>query len=299
MISKKSASIRIQMLGVEIYVLSDGYFGIGEPQPILAPEIKRETVQDALRDLYLSESDYEMPITTLLIKKGNQYILVDTGEGYHDPINAGWLQNSILEIGISPEDITDILITHAHRDHIGGILSKEGTKIYPNAKYYISEPEYNFWTSVDKDFSKSKMLPSSYPTGKIQTEIITAIKLDLEIFKPGETLFSCIRTEAAPGHTPGHIIFHIFSGDQTITHLVDIVHSPLLVTHPDWGTQWDVNFEEGIATRKRIFDNCYNDKRMVTTCHLPWPGIGYIDKTEDGWKWIPKAQSDPYTIRVD
>lgn len=295
--SKRNASIRIPMGEVEVYVLSDGYFGIGEPQPILAPDIKREVVQDALRALYLSESDYEMPITTLLIKKGNQYILIDTGEGYHDPVNAGWLQNSILEIGISPEDITDILITHAHRDHIGGILSKEGVRIYPNAKYYISAPEYNFWNNDEKDFSKSKM--SSYPTGKIQRETLGAIKNDLEIFEPGDTLFSCIKTEFAPGHTPGHIIFHVFSGNQSITHLVDVVHSPLLVNHPEWGTQWDVNFEEGVATRKRIFDNCYHGKRLVTTCHLPWPGIGYIDKTEDGWQWVPKAQSDPYTIRVD
>jgi len=297
--SKRSAAIRIPMEGLEIYILSDGYFGIGNPQPILAPEIKKEQVQEALSALYLAESDYEMPITTVLIKKGNQYILVDTGEGYHDPVNAGWLQNSILELGITPEAITDILITHAHRDHIGGILSKEGGKMYPNAKYYIAEPEYNFWTSSDKDFSKSKMPSTSYPTGEIQTETLTAIQHDLEIFKPGETLFSCIRTESAPGHTPGHIIFDIFSGDQTITHLVDVVHSPLLVNHPDWGTQWDVNFEEGIATRKRIFDNCANAKRMVMTCHLPWPGVGYIHKTENGWNWIPKAQVDPYTIKID
>jgi glyoxylase-like metal-dependent hydrolase (beta-lactamase superfamily II) len=295
--SKRSASIRIPMGEVEVYVLSDGYFGIGEPQPILAPDIRREVVQDALKALYLSESDYEMPIITLLIKKGNQYILVDTGEGYHDPVNAGWLHKSILEIGISPAVITDILITHAHRDHIGGILSKEGARVYPNAKYYISAPEYDFWNNDEKDFSKSKL--SSYPTGKIQKEVFAAIKNDLEIFEPGDTLFSCIKTEFAPGHTPGHIIFHVFSGNQSITHLVDVVHSPLLVNHPDWGTQWDINFEEGVETRKRIFDKCYNDKRLVTTCHLPWPGVGYIDKTEDGWQWIPKVQSDPYTIRVD
>ncbi|WP_261512155.1 MBL fold metallo-hydrolase [Chryseobacterium paludis] len=295
--SKRSASVRIPMGEIEIYVLSDGYFGIGDPQPILAPEIEKEKVQNALKTLHLSESDYEMPITTLLIKKGNQYILVDTGEGYHDPVNAGWLQNSILEIGISPEEITDILITHAHRDHIGGILSKEGRRIYPNAKYYISAPEYSFWNNDEKDFSKSKM--SSYPTGKLQTEILRAIKNDLEIFDPGDILFSCLKTEFAPGHTPGHIIFHVFSENQSITHLVDIVHSPLLINHPDWGTQWDINFEEGVATRKKIFDNCYNDKRLVTTCHLPWPGIGYIGKTEDGWLWIPKAQSDPYIIKID
>lgn len=296
--SKRSASIRIPMGEVEIYVLSDGYFGIGEPQPILAPEVEKETVRNALKALHLSESDYEMPITTLFIRKGNQYILVDTGEGYHDPVNAGWLQNSLSEIGVFPEDITDILITHAHRDHIGGILSKEGKRRYSNAKYHISAPEYDFWNTAEKDFSKSKM--SSYPTGKIQTEILGAIKNDLKIFEPGDTLFSCIKTEHAPGHTPGHIIFHVFSGDQSITHVVDVIHSPLLINHPDWGTQWDVNFKEGVDTRNRVLENCYLHNTLVTTCHLPWPGIGYIGKTkdEDGWYWIPKAQSDPYQIRI-
>lgn len=291
-----SASIKIPMGDLEIYILSDGYFGIGNPQPILAPEIGKENVRNALKDLHLPESDYEIPINTLFIRKGNQYILIDTGEGYHDPINAGWLQNSLAEIGIAPEDITDILITHAHRDHIGGILFEDGERRYPNAKYYISAPEYNFWNSEQKDFSKSKI--STYPTGEIQTKTLAAIKQDLEIFQPGDVLFSCIQTEAAPGHTPGHIIFHIFSGDQSITHLVDVVHSSLLVAYPEWGTQWDVNFEEGIATRKRILENCNIHNTLVTTCHLPWPGIGYIDKTQNGWQWIPKALSDPYTIRI-
>ncbi|ASK29197.1 MBL fold metallo-hydrolase [Chryseobacterium sp. T16E-39] len=293
---KNSASIRIPMGDFDVYLLSDGYFGIGDPQPILAPEIAKENVHNALKELYLPASDYEIPITTLFIKKESQNILVDTGEGYHDPLNAGWLQNSLFEIGISPEDITDILITHAHRDHIGGILLQDGKRRYPNAQYYISAPEYNFWTSEERDFSESKL--SSFPTGEIQIQTLEAIKNDLTIFEPGEVLFSCIRTEAAPGHTPGHIIFHVFSGDQSITHLVDLVHSSLLVAYPEWGTQWDVNFEEGIATRKRILERCYLNTTLVTTCHLPWPGIGYIGKTEQGWQWIPKAQSDPYSIRI-
>ncbi|WBV57444.1 MBL fold metallo-hydrolase [Chryseobacterium daecheongense] len=294
--SKNSASIHIPMGEMDVYIVSDGYFGIGNPQPILAPEIEEENVQNALKSLHLPGSEYEMPITTLFIKRGDRHILVDTGEGYHDPVNAGWLQNSLSEAGFSPEDVTDILITHAHRDHIGGILFEDGGRRYPNAKYHIPAPEYNFWNSEAKDFSKSKM--TVYPTGKIQTDILGAIKNELTIFEPGDVLFSCIKTELAPGHTPGHIILHIFSGDQSITHLVDVVHSSLLIAHPEWGTQWDVNFEEGVATRKRILESCSSNNTLVTTCHLPWPGIGYIGKTEKGWQWIPKAQSDPYSIRI-
>ncbi|MBK1896563.1 MBL fold metallo-hydrolase [Chryseobacterium paridis] len=296
--SENSASVKIPMGELDVYIVSDGYFGIGNPQPILAPEIKKETVQHALKGLYLSESDYEIPINTLFIKKGDRCILIDTGEGHHDPVHAGWLQNSLSEIDISTGDITDILITHAHRDHIGGIITQDGARRYPNAQYHLSATEYNFWTSEGKDFSKSKMPSSSYPTGKIQIDTLESIKNDLTLFQPGDTLFSCIKTEAAPGHTPGHIIFHVFSGDQSITHLVDVVHSSLLISHPEWGTQWDVNFEEGVATRNRILEHCHTHNTVVTTCHLPWPGIGYIGKTQNGFQWIPKAQSDPHKIRI-
>ncbi|ASW73617.1 MBL fold metallo-hydrolase [Chryseobacterium piperi] len=296
--AKNSAFIQILMEDLEVYILSDGSFGIGTPQPILAPEIEKEIVSDALKALYLSEDDYKLPISTLLIRKGNRNILVDTGEGYHNPKSAGWLQNSLTEIGIFPEDITDILITHAHRDHIGGILSREDERIYPNADYYISAQELNFWTSEEKDFSYSKMPADSYPNGLLQKKTLSVIKDRLNIFHPGDILFSCIQTQAAPGHTPGHIIFNIFSGKQSITHIVDVVHSPLLIRYPEWGTRWDVNFDQGIATRKQVLEDCYLNKTLVTTCHLPWPGIGYIDKIQDQWQWIPKAFSDPFRIKI-
>ena len=91
-----------------------------------------------------------------LLKKSDRNILVDTGEGFYDEENAGKLVYSLTAAGFTPESVTDILITHAHGDHIGGILSKNGDFVFPNARYYISSQEFEFWTSDELDFQKSK-----------------------------------------------------------------------------------------------------------------------------------------------
>ncbi|MBZ4191909.1 MBL fold metallo-hydrolase [Niabella beijingensis] len=282
---------------LDVYMLSDGYFGTGNPQPVLAPGIAPEIVQNELKRLCLQET-YEAPIITMLVKSNDATILIDTGEGSHNPANAGWLLNSLTEIGVTPEAITDILITHAHQDHIGGILSEQGQYIFPNARYFISRNEWAFWTNNTPDFSNSRMPSWMYPSGALQHLVLNAIKDRIEIFTPGETVCSCIKTAPAPGHTPGHIIFSIFSEALALTNLVDLVHSPLLIAHPEWGTQWDIDFNEGVRTRKRILETCCKNRTLVATAHLPWPGIGYIGKTGDLLSWAARALHHPYELAL-
>ncbi len=285
--------LKIPFDNLEIYILSDGYFDIGSYQPIIATDAAPADLQKELNRLHLPKDIYEAPINVTLIRKNEQLILVDTGEGFYDKKNAGKLLYSLESAGFSASDISDVLITHAHRDHIGGILTEDGNLAFPNARFYISRTELEFWFTQQPDFSNSRRPEFGHASVSLVKQILSAITHRLEIFDAGDELFSCIKTQAAPGHTPGHIIFTVFSGKLSITHLVDLVHSPVLISNPVWGTQWDADFSLGINTRKNILEQCYEQKSIVCASHLPWPGIGFIDRSHDRWQWTPKPYLSP------
>lgn len=290
--------IHIPCNELDIFILSDGYFGIGYHQPILAPGIPQSLVKNELRNLYLSESYYEAPINVMLVKKDERIILVDTGEGFYDEENAGQLLYSLAAAGFTPESITDVLITHAHRDHIGGILSKNGDFVFPNAHYHISRQEFEFWMTDTPDFQKSKNPEGGKPSIPLVRKILSSIDNLLTKFEMGDELFSCIQTQPAPGHTPGHIIYTVYNGNLSLTNVVDIFHSPLLIAKPDWGTQWDIDFETGVETRKKVLETCYKNRTLICSAHLPWPGIGYISKVNNEFQWVPKAYNNPFFINI-
>jgi len=203
---------------------------------------------------------------------------------------------NLEKAGIKPSDVTDIFITHAHVDHIGGIFKKDKSPVYPNAKYYIAKQEYNFWMSKNPDFSKSKNPQNPSASIDIAQEILSLIKDKLVLFNYEDVLFSCIKTELAEGHTPGHTVFTIFSGDKSIKHIVDTAHTPLLIAKPEWGTQWDVDFNKGVRTRKKILENSFLNRTLVMATHLPWPGLGYIGKNGNTYQWQPFAYFTPNEI---
>jgi len=277
--------IALQIGDLETYILSDGEVIVDQFQPIFAPEITPDLVQQELEKLHLPLDKIRGAINVMLIKKEGRLILLDSGAGYHFGQNAGKLVGELSNMGIERQDITDIVITHAHIDHIGGIINSEGGFVYPNATYHIAEKELNFWLAEDPDFSKSKGKEGSESSILFARTVLKKMLSKLVTFQYGEVLFSCMYAELAAGHTPGHTIFKIFSGAHHLKHVVDSFHTALLVSHPEWGTQWDIDFELGIKTRKRLIEEGSRDRTVFMCCHMPWPGLGYIDKIASNYFW--------------
>lgn len=281
---------------LELVVLSDGAIRMDKVQPTFAPLIDPKKVKKELRSLFIDDEKLHAAMNILLIKKDNQNILIDTGCGFHLGSTGGKLVENLKSYGIDPSEVDKIIISHAHFDHIGGIRDEKGNLIFENAQYYISEEEFNFWRSDNPDFSKCKNPEGQKDNIDLARNTFSKINNKLSFFEYDKTLFSCIRPVRAAGHTPGHTLFEIFSGDRVLTHIADTIHSPLLVTKPEWGTQWDINFEEGIVTRERILSKLYENKDLLFSSHLPWPGLGYINMNNDHFQYIPKFYYMPDKI---
>lgn len=294
----KSESLKVNLGNICFYIFSDGYLTIDKPQSTFAPNTPSADFKTEMQNAHLSENTIDLAINVMLIKTQEKTILIDAGLGKHFGEKQGWLVNNIENAGISRDSITDILITHAHRDHIGGLISNEGAMIFPNAKYHIAKEEYDFWMSENPDFSKSKLsIEQRKVTIEFTKKILNRIKENVVLFHPGDTLFSVIQTELAAGHTPGHTIFTISSEGKSVKNIVDIFHAPLLISNPEWGIVFDIDFEQGIRDRKQILEDCYVNKQLVMSSHLPWPGLGYIDK-RDKYYWNPIYYYTPLEINL-
>ena len=268
------APLQLKFGEYELFILSDGSNLIKEPYPLIAPNHTEEEFNQALNETFLNQQPIAFSLNILLIKYKQHFILFDTGNGLEKNEHVGKLISQLDTIGISPNDITDVIITHAHGDHIGGLIQPDGNLTFQNAKYFISKTEFDYWLTTKNEQTIT---------------ILNKIKPRVIFIKGKEVLFKNIKIEEVPGHTPGQLAFSITDKENTleIKHIADVVHSPLLIRYPEFGIKYDTNFNEAIKTRLKVLEDAYQKKQLIFATHLPWPGIGYIDKKDDRFLWIP------------
>ncbi|MBE9461392.1 MBL fold metallo-hydrolase [Dyadobacter subterraneus] len=280
---------------LDLLVVSDGHILFENVQPDFAPDIAADKVSKALEYDFLSTKEVDLAINILVIKNGQKTILIDSGCGYHFGKSSGWLPDNLIGAGIKPENVTDVILSHAHPDHLGGLVNKEGKPVFPKAEVHISAIEKDFWLSAHPDFSKSKVKPelAGFVT-KIAQDTLKNLKLHLRFFNDGDTLLDCIRIKLAPGHTPGHTVVNVFSGEDELFHVADLVHSaPLVVAHPDWGFEGDTDFDQAITTRKKVLQELAEGRKTIFSSHLPWPGLGHVRKQDEGFDWVQTTFAVP------
>ncbi len=280
---------------LELTVITDGFIRLSPVQPNF-PNGPKAAEKALLHGHFRPTNEVDLSMNILLVKKGTDVILIDTGTGGAFGKDSGWMLPSMADAGFTREGITAVVISHAHPDHIGGLVTKAGEPVFPHAKVYIAEAESAFWMAPRQDFSKSKFqnkqLLADFATAARQT--LKALGQRVQHFNDGAELFGCIRMEIAPGHTPGHALTHIYSGGEKMVHVADLVHSDVLsIPHPEWGFNGDVDIDMATATRKRLLARFGKDKTKVFAYHFPWPGIGYVKPDGGKWEWIPEAYAVP------
>ncbi|MBP0904271.1 MBL fold metallo-hydrolase [Mariniflexile gromovii] len=286
---KNSGYFTFQVGTLQVFVFTDGASVMENIQPMFAPNINLSDINDFLSQHFLSPGKLTLAGNVLIIKTEDKTILIDAGCGQKLGPNSGKLLGNLISTGIEPEKITDIVLTHAHPDHIGGIVNADNSLAFPNAKIYLSKKEYDFWTAEKPDFSKGTQDAVADFEIQFAKHHLSIIDSDMQFYEDNAELFGFLKLENAPGHTPGHTIITIASQGEELVHIADTFQHIILVEHPEWGNQIDSDFELGIKTRIDLLEKLASTKQLLFGDHLPFPGLGFIEKNEKGYRYIPKA----------
>ena len=242
-------------------------------------------VESALADAFMPADKLATPFTTLIVNTGQRLVLIDTGTGGQIAPSAGVLRANLLAAGIDPKAIDLIVISHFHPDHINGIKDKDNDLVFPNAEIMVPAAEWKFWM----DDANLNAAPADLKlTFRNQRRVFSDIANNVARFEPAAEVAPGIVTVPAPGHTPGHTVFAIHSGDQSLMVLGDTAQHPaVFARHPDWQAAFDIDGGAAVATRKKLFDRAAADRMLVTGYHFPFPACGHLVKTASGYEHVP------------
>jgi glyoxylase-like metal-dependent hydrolase (beta-lactamase superfamily II) len=242
-------------------------------------------VERALDQAFMPHDRLATPFTALVVNTGKKLVLIDTGTGGQISPTAGQVVDNLAAAGIAPKDVDLIVISHFHPDHINGIKDKDNNLIFPDAEIMVPEPEWAFWMDDANLNVASGDLKETFLN---QRRIFADIAKRVTRFTPGKEVSPGIETVPAPGHTPGHTVFAVHSGDQSLLVLGDTAQHPaVFARHPEWQAAFDIDGSATIATRKELFDRAAAERMLITGYHFPFPACGHLIKTASGYEHVP------------
>ena len=275
---------RFHLGGMQVTVIDDARFTF--PAPAFADNQPEGTIGPFLDRFGLPGNVVSLHMQVTVIEHGDHKILLDTGMGDvtfpENQSDNGRLAAGLAAIGVSPDDITAVVISHGHPDHIGA-CSKDGEPMFKNATYYIPPDEFEFWTqkpSAEESFPNFML-----GVGNAMLEPVRAL---IRPYADGDEIMPGVTAVSAPGHTVGHHGFMVHDGDAKLLHLMDAaVHYLVGPEEPDWALAVEMDPDAAAATRRRLFKEAAEQKLLVAGYHFPFPGIGRIVEQGAAWRFVP------------
>ncbi|MDH7794227.1 MULTISPECIES: MBL fold metallo-hydrolase [unclassified Beijerinckia] len=250
-----------------------------------------ETVQALAKLNHIDPDRYEHPFTPMVVDTGKQVILFDTGSGTlsrdYEPLRgrlpAGALVERMRKIGYAPEDVDVVVITHGHFDHIGGLM-QDGQPTFPKASYVVGAAEYDFWKRGENVSDARKF------NRELFMKIVGPLAEKTSFISPGEDVVSGIRAVDASGHSAGMMAYLIESGGKRLLNWADTCgHYAISIQRPDLYLDVDDDKEKAATTRGRLLNMAAADELFVFGYHMPFPGIGLIERRGSGHVWVPHS----------
>jgi glyoxylase-like metal-dependent hydrolase (beta-lactamase superfamily II) len=217
-----------------------------------------------------------LDVNCFLIRRGDRLMLSDAGSGLDMQPTLGTLPQNLRSIGVAPEKIDTILLTHFHPDHSLGLMDREGRAVFPNAEIIAHEVEAAFWLDREPRSDDSERLRRNTAQ---QRRVTAPYRGRIRRIKDGEVLPGITAT-MRPGHTPGHTNYLIESKGERLLLWGDIVHlAALQLVRPDATLVFDVNPDVAKATRQAVLEWVSAERVRVAGAHLPAPGFWRLSRS--------------------
>jgi glyoxylase-like metal-dependent hydrolase (beta-lactamase superfamily II) len=211
-------------------------------------------------------------------------VLVDTGADGLAP-STGKLVQNLKAVGIAPEHIDTVILTHGHPDHIGGNTNSEGKLTFPDARYVMWKGEWDFWTSGQAETKLDEHVRERQL--KFARKNLPPIQGRLKLVDRETEITPGIRALAAPGHTPGQMALAISSRGKQLLCVSDVVLHLIHLEQPEWCAGTDFSPQQVVATRRRLLKRATTQNALVLAFHFPFPGLGHVMRKGEAWQWQP------------
>ncbi|MCF3642516.1 MBL fold metallo-hydrolase [Rhizobium sp. TRM95111] len=265
-----------------VTTIRDGMRPSGTPNETFGTNQPAEAVGALLSENFLPADQFVNSFAPTLVDTGADVVLFDTGlgEGGREA-GMGRLVEGLKAVGYTPDRVTVVVITHMHGDHIGG-LTEGGQPTFANARYVTGRTEYDFWTSTDR---------VGTPAEQGHKGVLAKVKPfagKITFIEDGGAVVPGITGMNAFGHSPGHMIFRIESDGKALMLTADTAnHFVLSLQRPDWEVKFDMDKTMAAAARRTVFDMIAADKLAFVGYHMPFPAVGYVERTGEGYRFVP------------
>jgi glyoxylase-like metal-dependent hydrolase (beta-lactamase superfamily II) len=285
-----AGSHRFQVGSLWCTVLSDGY--VSHPASWYFPNADHRELAEGLSRRSSAAESVVSPFTCLLIESGREIVLADTGMGDASSTSGAILAR--LEMaGIRPSDVTTVIFTHAHPDHIGGAVDGNDPlalrPIFPNARYVMHEAEWDFWIANRVDLRAMRVSDEVKSILRfVAPQCLQALRHQVELIERETEIVPGVRVLPAPGHTPGHLALLLSSDGRQLLNLGDAAVHPLHLERPDWQNGFDLQPDVALATRRALLERAAAEHIPVMAFHFPFPSVGRLAAGfKGGWDWTP------------
>ncbi|WP_027526869.1 MBL fold metallo-hydrolase [Bradyrhizobium sp. Ec3.3] len=275
----------LQIGNIDVLVVSDGVLML--PGAMLAHNADPATRAAWLKDNFLPPDALDWALNVVVVRSGGRTILVDAGMGVEFPVpKAGQLVHRLEAAGIDLASVTDVVLTHMHMDHVGGLLV-DGVKerLRPDLRIHVAAAEVKFWESPD--FSRVSM-PPGFPDAlrKTAKRFLNEYGSKFHTFETEYEVAPGVVVCRTGGHTPGHSVVRLASGGDRLTFAGDLVFA-VGFEHPDWYNGFEHDPEEAARVRTSLLRELAANRELLVATHMPFPSVGHVAVAGNAFRWVP------------
>lgn len=278
--TRAHAQLRVGEMRLD--VVSDGSLTL--PGDFIFGPMPKDKLAPILDKYQISADVLTPPCNVTLMRHADRVVLFDVGSGSDFAPNSGVLPASLDALGLTPEDITDVVFTHAHPDHLWGLLDDFDDPLFTNARYMIGKTEWDYWMDPET-VNTIGDARASFAVGAQRR--LAMIEDNITFFEDGAEIIPGVAARATYGHTPGHMAMEVRQGSDAVMILGDCIgNHHVAFEKPEWNSGSDQDAETAAVTRVGLLDQLSHEKTRVIGYHLRGNGVGFVDKTASGYTFV-------------
>lgn len=262
--------------------ISDGHLTL--PGDFIFDPMPKTKLRPILSEFGVSSETLTPECNVSLYRDGINTVLFDVGSGPDFQASAGRLREGLDAAGVAVEDITHVVFTHAHPDHIWGLLDDFDDPMFQNATYLIGRAEWGYWMNPETVNTIGEARAAFAVGAKRRLQ---AVEDAIEFFDDGQEILPGVQAVSSPGHTPGHMSFEVRNGSDATLILGDAIgNHHVAFRKPDWPSGSDQDTEAAAKTRTALFDRILADGLHIAGFHLPSGGMGRVERASEGYRFV-------------